>query len=401
MDRVIRSQPLVLPATHPGNKVFLHPSAVVIAFIATALAWSYSEEANVKQYDWKVAEDGTVHPDVAWAGNMQNSSILRDAVLSKVESANGSIENAANLSSRFVLAASVAAIAIVAELVAKPDIIEVSHPLVSESQGSDEDPSAAQTASSLTVGAGALMELGSYASSGQPKMFGLLGDEVAVAVNEAESGHPSIGPSNSSSLPDVDIAYQASRLFEPSSVVRTELDVGLSEHGLMTQLLLRADPPVESGPVSGIISREKVSELVADAVDKGANVVTGGEPTGDRGYFYKPTVLAGVPQGARVLTEEIFGPVAPVITFADDDQAIAAANATEYGLAAYVFAQDIGRAFHVIDRLETGMIGFNQGMVSNAGAPFGGVKQSGFGREGGPEGLKEYLSTKYVALNVR
>jgi succinate-semialdehyde dehydrogenase/glutarate-semialdehyde dehydrogenase len=107
-----------------------------------------------------------------------------------------------------------------------------------------------------------------------------------------------------------------------------------------------------------------------------------------------------VPDEARLLDEEIFGPVAPVKGFASEDEAIAAANDTEYGLVAYVFTQDITRAFRVIERLETGMVGFNQGMVSNAGAPFGGVKQSGFGREGGPEGIEEYLETKYVAMNL-
>jgi succinate-semialdehyde dehydrogenase/glutarate-semialdehyde dehydrogenase len=154
------------------------------------------------------------------------------------------------------------------------------------------------------------------------------------------------------------------------------------------------------GPLIDEPSREKVQELVEDATERGATVVTGGEAVGDKGYFYAPTVLADVPADARLLREEIFGPVAPITTFSTDDEAIAAANDTEYGLAAYVFAQDINRAFKVIAGLDTGMIGFNQGMVSNAGAPFGGVKQSGFGREGGPEGLREYLSTKYVALNV-
>jgi succinate-semialdehyde dehydrogenase/glutarate-semialdehyde dehydrogenase len=155
------------------------------------------------------------------------------------------------------------------------------------------------------------------------------------------------------------------------------------------------------GPLIDEASRKKVEELVADARHKGASVVTGGSPTGDRGYFYEPTVLSGVPADARLLTEEIFGPVAPITTFSTDDEAIAAANDTEYGLAAHVFARDIDRAFKVIDGLDTGMIGFNQGMVSNAGAPFGGVKQSGYGREGGPEGLREYLETKYVALSVQ
>ncbi len=104
--------------------------------------------------------------------------------------------------------------------------------------------------------------------------------------------------------------------------------------------------------------------------------------------------------GANLLSEEIFGPVAPITTFASDEEAIARANDTEYGLVAYVFTTNLDRAFKVIEALDTGMIGLNQGMVSNAGAPFGGVKQSGFGREGGPEGLDEYLETKYVAMNL-
>jgi succinate-semialdehyde dehydrogenase/glutarate-semialdehyde dehydrogenase len=160
------------------------------------------------------------------------------------------------------------------------------------------------------------------------------------------------------------------------------------------------DPDVKVGPLIDDDQRGKVAELVEDARQRGAKVLVGGAQIDGAGYFYEPTVLADVPGDARLLGEEIFGPVAPVRSFASDDEAIAAANDTEYGLVAYVYTQDINRAFKVIERLETGMIGLNQGMVSNAGAPFGGVKQSGFGREGGPEGLKEYLETKYVALNV-
>jgi succinate-semialdehyde dehydrogenase/glutarate-semialdehyde dehydrogenase len=119
-----------------------------------------------------------------------------------------------------------------------------------------------------------------------------------------------------------------------------------------------------------------------------------------RGYFYEPTVLVNVPVEARVLNEEIFGPVAPIATFTTDAEAIEAANRTEYGLVAYVFTKDLSRAFRVCEALETGMIGLNQGIVSNAGAPFGGVKHSGTGREGGNEGIAEYLETKYIALNI-
>jgi succinate-semialdehyde dehydrogenase/glutarate-semialdehyde dehydrogenase len=160
------------------------------------------------------------------------------------------------------------------------------------------------------------------------------------------------------------------------------------------------DPDVNVGPLIDDAQRGKVAELVDDARQRGATVLVGGSQIDGAGYFYEPTVLTDVPDDARLLGEEIFGPVAPVKAFTDDDEAIAAANDTEYGLVAYVFTRDINRAFKVIERLDTGMIGLNQGMVSNAGAPFGGVKQSGFGREGGPEGLKEYLETKYVALNV-
>ncbi len=157
---------------------------------------------------------------------------------------------------------------------------------------------------------------------------------------------------------------------------------------------------VKLGPLIDDAQRSKVADLVDDAVGKGAKVLTGGSPVDGPGYFYEPTVLSDIDPEAELLREEIFGPVAPVIGFSTDDEAIAAANDTEYGLVAYVFTRDLARAFKVIERLDTGMIGLNQGLVSNAGAPFGGVKQSGFGREGGPEGIEEYLETKYVAMNV-
>jgi succinate-semialdehyde dehydrogenase/glutarate-semialdehyde dehydrogenase len=157
---------------------------------------------------------------------------------------------------------------------------------------------------------------------------------------------------------------------------------------------------VKVGPLIDDDQRGKVAELVDDAVEKGASVAVGGKKLDGPGYFYEPTVLSGVPDSARLLQEEIFGPVAPVATFADEDEALAAANDTEYGLVAYFYTRDLDRAFRVMEGLDTGMVGVNQGIVSNAGAPFGGVKQSGFGREGGPEGLEEYLETKYVALNV-
>jgi len=157
---------------------------------------------------------------------------------------------------------------------------------------------------------------------------------------------------------------------------------------------------VQVGPLIDEAQRSSVRSHVEDAVAKGARVLCGGDQLDGGGYFFEPTVLTDVSDDAALLAEEIFGPVAPVTTFSSDGEAIARANATEYGLVAYMFTQDVNRAFEVIEALETGMIGLNQGMVSNAGAPFGGVKQSGYGREGGPEGLGEYLEYKYVAMNV-
>ncbi len=157
---------------------------------------------------------------------------------------------------------------------------------------------------------------------------------------------------------------------------------------------------VEVGPLIDDKQRTKVAELVEDAVDRGAHALVGGHRRDGRGYFYDPTVLADVPEEANLLKEEIFGPVAPIKGFDDEDEAIAAANDTEYGLVAYLYTSNLKRALRVVERLETGMVGLNQGMVSNPAAPFGGIKQSGFGREGGPEGIDEYLETKYVAVNL-
>jgi succinate-semialdehyde dehydrogenase/glutarate-semialdehyde dehydrogenase len=157
---------------------------------------------------------------------------------------------------------------------------------------------------------------------------------------------------------------------------------------------------VEVGPLIDDTQRSKVAELVEDAVGKGARALVGGHARDGAGYFYEPTVLTDVPANASLLKEEIFGPVAPVKGFSDEEEAIAAANDTEFGLVAYVYTRDIKRALRVVEGLETGMVGLNQGIVSNPAAPFGGVKQSGFGREGGYEGIEEYLETKYVAVNL-
>ena len=155
---------------------------------------------------------------------------------------------------------------------------------------------------------------------------------------------------------------------------------------------------VDVGPLVEAKQRDKVRELVDDAVESGATVTAGGgAPEGD-GYFFTPTVLTDVPRSARMFTEEIFGPVAPIFTFGKDEEGLAMANDTEFGLVAYLFTSDLNRAIWAYEGLETGMVGVNQGIVSNPAAPFGGVKASGFGREGGLEGIEEYLETKYVGI---
>jgi succinate-semialdehyde dehydrogenase / glutarate-semialdehyde dehydrogenase len=154
------------------------------------------------------------------------------------------------------------------------------------------------------------------------------------------------------------------------------------------------------GPLIDESQRGKVEELVQDAVERGAKTLIGGQRLAGPGYFFAPTVLTDVSPDSRLLAEEIFGPVAPVATFSTEEQALAAANLTEYGLVAYVYTRDLARAFRVCEGIETGMVGLNQGVVSNPAAPFGGVKQSGFGREGGFEGIGEYLETKYVAMSL-
>jgi succinate-semialdehyde dehydrogenase/glutarate-semialdehyde dehydrogenase len=161
-----------------------------------------------------------------------------------------------------------------------------------------------------------------------------------------------------------------------------------------------ADETTEVGPLITGVERDKVAALVDGAIGNGAKALTGGGSLDGPGYFFAPTVLTGIDPGDRILREEIFGPVAPIVPFETDEEAVTAANDTEYGLVSYVFTRDLNRALRVVEGLDTGMVGLNQGLVSNPAAPFGGVKQSGLGREGGSIGIDEYLETKYVAVNL-
>ncbi|WP_168583630.1 NAD-dependent succinate-semialdehyde dehydrogenase [Gephyromycinifex aptenodytis] len=157
---------------------------------------------------------------------------------------------------------------------------------------------------------------------------------------------------------------------------------------------------VTVGPLIDAKAVDGVHGLVQDAIDKGATLRCGGEPMPGAGHFYPPTVLLDVPAEAELVAEEIFGPVAPIRTFADEAQAIEMANASRFGLIGYVFTRDVSRAIRVAEALEFGMVGLNAGVVSNPAAPFGGVKHSGLGREGGAEGIEEYLETKYIGLKL-
>jgi succinate-semialdehyde dehydrogenase/glutarate-semialdehyde dehydrogenase len=158
------------------------------------------------------------------------------------------------------------------------------------------------------------------------------------------------------------------------------------------------EPGVEVGPLIDAAQRDKVAALVEDARAGGADVLCGGATGDGPGYFYRPTVLVDPAPGSTILRDEIFGPVAPIVPFVDDAEAVALANATEYGLVAYLYTRDLDRGLRIMERLETGMVGINRGVVSNAAAPFGGIKASGLGREGGREGIDEYLETKYASI---
>jgi succinate-semialdehyde dehydrogenase/glutarate-semialdehyde dehydrogenase len=189
----------------------------------------------------------------------------------------------------------------------------------------------------------------------------------------------------------------ANRIYVHSSVM-DDFAAKLTERMSALKVGRGTEEGVAVGPLIDAKQRDKVAELVEDAVARGARVLTGGSVAEGNGYFYPPTVLADVPLEARVQREEIFGPVAPLTAFDDEDEAVRMANDTEFGLVSYLFTKDLNRALRVSENLETGMVGLNQGIVSNPAAPFGGVKQSGLGREGGSVGIDEYLEVKYVAV---
>jgi succinate-semialdehyde dehydrogenase / glutarate-semialdehyde dehydrogenase len=193
-------------------------------------------------------------------------------------------------------------------------------------------------------------------------------------------------------------ACTASNRFHVANAVREEFTEKLVKRMSEYKLGNGLDASSTLGPLISEKQVATVEDLVSDAVSKGATVAVGGVAPEGPGHFYPATVLADVPATARIFKEEVFGPVAPVIGFDTEEEGIAAANDTEYGLAAYIYTQGLDRALRVAEAIEAGMVGVNRGVISDPAAPFGGVKQSGFGREGGTEGIEEYLDTKYIAL---
>ncbi|MBV9516086.1 MAG: aldehyde dehydrogenase family protein, partial [Mycobacteriaceae bacterium] len=193
-------------------------------------------------------------------------------------------------------------------------------------------------------------------------------------------------------------ACTAANRFHVANAVREEFTEKLVKRMSEFTLGNGLDTTATLGPLINAEQREKVAELVEDAVAKGATVAIGGKTPDGPGHFYPATVLTDVPPDARILNEEVFGPVAPITGFDTEDEGVAAANNTEYGLAAYIYTQSLDRALRVSESIDSGMVGVNRGVISDPAAPFGGVKESGFGREGGFEGIEEYLETKYIGL---
>lgn len=193
-------------------------------------------------------------------------------------------------------------------------------------------------------------------------------------------------------------ACTAANRFHVDNAVRAEFTEKLTARMGALTIGPGDEDGVQVGPLITAKQRASVDELVQDAVNKGAVITTGGAIADGEGYFYPPTVLTDVPANARILREEVFGPVAAITGFDGEDAGVAAANDTEYGLAAYVYAANLDRALRVSESVESGMIGINRGVISDVAAPFGGIKESGIGREAGSEGIEEYLETKYIAL---
>ncbi|WP_067713862.1 NAD-dependent succinate-semialdehyde dehydrogenase [Nocardia yamanashiensis] len=225
-----------------------------------------------------------------------------------------------------------------------------------------------------------------------------LGGNAPFVVFEDADLDAAIDGAMAAKMRNIGEACTAANRFHVDNAVREEFTARLTERMRSLKIGPGHLDGVQVGPLITAKQRAAVAELVADAVAKGAKITTGGADVPGAGYFYEPTVLAEVPADARILREEVFGPVAAITGFDGEAAGIAAANDTEFGLAAYIYTRDLDRALRVAEALESGMVGVNRGIISDVAAPFGGVKESGLGREAGTEGIEEYLETKYIAL---
>ena len=223
-----------------------------------------------------------------------------------------------------------------------------------------------------------------------------LGGNAPFLVFEDADLHKAVEGAIAAKFRNIGQACTAANRFIVHESVAEEFARRVTEHVNDFAIGRGTEEGVRIGPLIDTKAVEKADTLVQDALKRGATLLTGGSAIDGEGTFYEPTVITGVKPGSEILREEIFGPVLSITTFTDEDEAVRIANDTEYGLVGYVYTRDLARGQRMIERLQTGMMGLNLGVISNAAAPFGGVKQSGIGREGGFEGIHEYLSTKYT-----
>ncbi len=226
-----------------------------------------------------------------------------------------------------------------------------------------------------------------------------LGGNAPVLVFEDADIEIAVEGSMVAKMRNMGEACMAANRFYVHESVAEEFTGRLTERMAALKMGDGLEPGVDVGPLVNAETRDKVAALVEDAVAKGAELRLGGAIPNRKGFFYPPTVLTKLPADAACVREEIFGPVAAIRTFRDQEEAIARANDTEYGLVAYVFTRDMNRGMRVSERLDFGMVGLNRGLVSDPAAPFGGMKQSGLGREGGHEGMFEFMETQYISAS--
>ncbi|CDK00558.1 succinate-semialdehyde dehydrogenase I,NADP-dependent [Microbacterium sp. C448] len=253
---------------------------------------------------------------------------------------------------------------------------------------------------SFTGSTGVGRKLIAQAAEGVLRVSMELGGNAPFVVFEDADIDKAVDGAMQAKFRNIGQACTAANRFIVHDAVADEFARRVGERVAAMRIGRGTEDDVQIGPLIDDDAVAKASALVSDAVDRGARLVTGGSAIEGEGSFFQPTVISDVVAGSEILREEIFGPVLAIARFRDEDEAVRLANDTEYGLVSYVYTKDLARGHRMIDRLETGMMGLNVGVVSNAAAPFGGVKQSGIGREGGLEGIHEYLSTKYTLIPV-